>query len=113
MLEEDVIRKNLGLTVKELRSHKRLTQEQLAEYLELQPQTITAIETGKSFISCEVLARLSKVFEVNPSIFFTPKVKMYDEDELKYIHEIKQLLPLFNSEKLKTIYNILLVILNK
>ncbi len=112
MVEDTQIKKNFGCVVRELRTSKDLTQEKLAEFLDLQTQTITAIETGKSFISCEVLTKLSNFFNVHPSIFFLPKVRIYDTNKLNYINEIKPLLSSFSQEKLKEIYNILVVMLN-
>ncbi len=57
MVKESDIKKNLGEIVRELRLQKNITQEKLSEYLELQPRSITAIENGKTFISCEVLEK--------------------------------------------------------
>lgn len=48
------IKKNLGKRLKYLRTKENITQEKLAENLGLQPQTITFLETGRVFISCEV-----------------------------------------------------------
>lgn len=104
------IKKTLGSTVKELRVNKGLTQEQLAEFLGLQPHSVTKIETGRTFISSEVLASLSNFFDVTPSFFFNPKVKIITEEDLNYINEIKNLLPSFSTTKLREIYNILKVL---
>ena len=109
MISDEIIKKNFGATVKELRVQKGLTQEKLAEYIDVQMQTVSAIESGKSFISCEVLTKLSNFFEVDPAIFFFRKVKVMTEEEFDYISEIKRQLPLFGVSKLKEIYNILLV----
>lgn len=100
----------LGATVKELRTNKGLTQEQLAEKLDLQPHSVTKIETGRAFVSSEVLAKLSNFFEVSPSFFFNKKVSIISEENLSYINEIKQLLPSFNNSRLHDIYNILLAL---
>lgn len=113
MVNENDIKKNLGEIVRELRTQKKLTQEKLSEYLELQPRSITAIENGKTFISCEVLEKLSNYFEVDPSIFFIKKVNIYDFNEKEYYNKIKNLLRSFKSNKLKKIYNMLLILLNE
>lgn len=109
MVYDEDIKKNFGAVVRALRVSRNLTQEKLAEYIEVQTQTISAIESGKSFISCEVLTNLSNYFEVDPSIFFTSKVRILSEKDVDYIDAIKRLLPTFNSDKLKEIYDILLV----
>lgn len=113
MIKGSDIKKNLGEIVRELRLQKNITQEKLSEYLELQPRSITAIENGKTFISCEVLEKLANYFDVDPSIFFIKKVNLYDPNQQEYYSKIKRLLRSFKSDKLKKIYNILLVLLNE
>jgi len=100
----------LGATVKDLRVKKGMTQEQLAEYLDLQPHSVTKIETGRASVSSEVLAKLSNFFEVSPSFFFNKKIPIISEENLNYINEIKQILPNFDNNKLRDIYNILLAL---
>lgn len=56
MIDSNRIKKILGRNVKQLRTSKGLTQEQLAEHLNLQRETIAFIETGAAFVSSEVLA---------------------------------------------------------
>lgn len=110
MINAQDIKTILGKIVKELRLQKDLTQEQLAEFLDLQPATIAKIETGRSFVSSEVLTKLSNFFEVNPSIFFIRNITNKSEEDLNYISEIKSMLPSFNSSKLREIYNILIAL---
>lgn len=109
MISEDDIKRNFGIIVKELRTRKGLTQEKLAEYIDVQTQTIAAIEKGRTFISCEVLTKLANFFDVNPSIFFSKTINFLRKEDMDYINEIKRILPLFSSSKLNEIYNILLV----
>ncbi len=109
MFTEDEIKKNFGTIVRDLRTDKNLTQEKLAEFIDVQTQTISAIESGKSFISCEVLTKLANFFEVDPSTFFFPRVNILNKNNMDCINSIKSLLPQFSSSKLNEIYNILLV----
>ena len=111
MTDENKIKKILGENVRELRTQKNITQEKLAEFLDLQTQTITAIENGKTFISCEVLAKLSNYFNVEPMVLFSPKINL-NEIKTEQISKIQALLPKFNQVKLEEIYNILLVMHN-
>ena len=109
MFTEKEIRQNVGNIVKQLRIQKGLTQEKLAEFIDVQPQTIRAIEKGRSFLSCKVLTKLSNFFEVDYSFFFLKKANILNDDDNKSISKIKSLLPQFSSSKLNEIYNILLV----
>ena len=58
------------LNVKELRTAKGLTQEQLAKECEVQRTTITMIEIGENKPSVELAKKLGKIFEVAWSDFF-------------------------------------------
>lgn len=109
MNSSENIKKTLGAKVKELRIQKGLTQEKLAEYLGLQPHSVTKIETGRTFVSSEVLASLCNFFEVSSSYFFNPEIKIYTEKDLNYLNEIKRILPDFSPSKLEEIYKILSV----
>ncbi len=106
------IKKNLGSKVKKLRIKEKLTQDKLAEKLNLQTQTITFIETGRSFISCEVLERLSNFFNVVPSYFFEEKDMDNSQENLNYKKEIIALISNLDTYRLKDIYNIILALKN-
>ena len=58
------------LNVKELRTAKGLTQEQLAKECEVQRTTITMIEIGENKPSVELAKKLGKIFEVDWKGFF-------------------------------------------
>lgn len=110
MVDSNSIKTTFGETVRELRKQKGLTQEQLAEYLGVQPTTIASIETGRAFISSDVLANLSNYFDVEPAFFFFDKVHILSQKDHDYISEIKRALPGFNTSKLKDIYNIIIAL---
>ena len=58
------------LNVKELRTAKGLTQEQLANECEVQRTTITMIEIGENKPSVELAKKLGTIFEVDWKGFF-------------------------------------------
>ena len=112
MIEEKDIKENLGLILKELRIQKKLTQEQLAELIGMQPQTITKIETGRVFVSSETLASLCNIFNVEPSLFFNKKLKVNFGSEIDYNTESIRLLSSLTKERQKDIYKIILALQN-
>ncbi|MET1058656.1 MAG: TetR family transcriptional regulator [Nocardioides sp.] len=57
-------RQALGRTLRELRSSRGLTLRDLAALLEVSPATLSAIETGKTGISSERIARLAEALDV-------------------------------------------------
>ena len=58
------------LNIKELRTAKGLTQEQLASECGVQRTTITMIELGENKPSIELAKRLGAIFEVDWKGFF-------------------------------------------
>ena len=107
MIDKYDIRKIFGSSLKELRESKKLTQEQLAEYLDLQSyQTINRIENGKSFTTSLLLEKMCKFFNVPPAYFFNNHSHDFEKEHVDYLNEIKQILPLLSTERLKDIYNI-------
>ena len=88
MLNDKDIKNIFGSAIRELRTSKGITQEKLAEFLGLQPQTIAKIETGKRFVSSELLSKLCNFFNVSPSVFFNSKVQEYTQESLDYIDQI-------------------------
>lgn len=98
MINNEDIKLILGLAVKELRTEKSVTQEQLAEFLGVQPPTIAKIETGKRFISSELFAKLCNFFNVEPYVFFLKRAQTYTPQSLDQISQI--------NSKLDKIYDI-------
>ena len=58
------------MNIKELRTSKGLTQEQLANECGVRRTTITMIELGENKPSIELAKRLGKIFDVAWSDFF-------------------------------------------
>lgn len=47
------LKKLLGERIKRLRKNRNLTQEQLAEMIEIAPRNLSRIEVGESFVTAE------------------------------------------------------------
>ena len=58
------------IDLKELRTAKGMTQEQLAKECEVQRTTITMIEIGENKPSVELAKKLGKIFEIDWKGFF-------------------------------------------
>lgn len=63
-------KKKLGLKIKELRKRKRFTQEQLAELINMEQNSISVIESGRNFPTLGTLEKIAQILEVNLSDFF-------------------------------------------
>jgi len=64
------IQKQLGARIKELRKRQHLTQENLAEKIDIGPRSLRKIEAGKSFPSSDTLEKLHIALEVSPMELF-------------------------------------------
>ena len=66
----------LGKRIKELRIKKRLTQEQLAEMVDMGERNLSTIECGINFISAETLEKITRALNISPK-------ELFDFDHLK------------------------------
>ena len=89
-----------GKSLKDLRESRGITQEQLAECLDLQAyQTISLIENGKSFVTSDLLEKICKFFNVEPYVLFLKPNQKYTPETLDEISKI--------NNKLDEIYKII------
>lgn len=63
-------RENLGCRIKELRNANNLTQESLAEKLNMERSNLARIEAGKQFPNVENLEKIIRVFNIEASCLF-------------------------------------------
>lgn len=71
------IKKVFGENVRHYRKLKNLTQERLAEMIDVSPKHLGVIERGEAFVSAELLEKLSSFLEIPVSSLF------YSETESK------------------------------
>ncbi len=90
--------KLFGQKIKEFRKKRRLTQEQLAEIIDVDYQTISRIETGYYFTSFENLTKLADALNVEIKDFFDFEA---DENTEKIQKELSECIKKMSAEKLK------------
>ena len=76
--------------IKYYRKLKHLTQEILAEKLDVTPNYVSYLERGIKIPSIELLSKMADLFEINPAIL------LMDNEEPNNL-EIKQFIELLNS----------------
>jgi len=64
------LRNEIGRKVKNLRLEKGLSQEKLAEYVNMSREHISCIERGKNLATVETLYNLATYFEIDIKYFF-------------------------------------------
>ncbi len=103
------IKKELGSNIKKFRKSKKLTQEQLAELINIAPRTLYGIENGKNFVTAETLEKIITVLEITSSDLFTKQENLSSAEISNYLKsKIDNLAN--NPQKLNLIYKIFKVI---
>ncbi len=64
------LRNDIGRKLKKLRLEKGISQEKLAEFVDMSREHISCIERGKNLATVETLYNLAKYFEVDIKYFF-------------------------------------------
>ena len=104
------INKQLGKRIQYLRKQKGLSQENLAEALNIATTSVSYIETGRGFMSLNTLENLAKALEVEPYEIFQ-QVTIHSNEEM-YNYLIKKLeIIKTDSQKLKLIYDLFKIVL--
>ena len=77
-----IMKKEFGRRLRELRKQRDLTQEKLAELIDIKPENYCRIENGLSFPKPENIEKLSKVLQVEIYELFTFK-NSFQIEEIK------------------------------
>ncbi len=95
----------LGNRIKELRKAKGVTQEKLAEIVNMDITSLSKIETGRNYPQSETVEKIADALDVGVDKLFCFKQKLSGEDYLELIH--KNIMLMKNSdEKLRILYEI-------
>lgn len=79
-MDEIDIRKIFGENVKYYRKKAGLSQEQLAEKLDVSPNHVSVIETGGKFVTYKLLERMISIFDIMPAtLFYVPGTASNDD----------------------------------
>lgn len=110
MVDSNEIRKILGNNIRKLRLAKGLSQEQLAEAVGLERDSISSIETGRAFTSSETLAEFANHFNVEINYLFKSN-NIEETDKIVDIKkEINRALSGCSHDFLKNIYKIIIAL---
>ena len=99
------IKEELGKKIKRMRLNRGMTQEQLAEAVDVSQRTMSGIEIGENFVSAETLDRIIEALDTtSEELFATEHLKHTDE----LIKEISEDIKNFSNspEKLEIIYKV-------
>ncbi len=100
-----MIKEKLGKRIFELRKRLNISQEELAEKLDISQKSLSKIETGRNFLTSETLEKLTLALNVEITELFdfnhTDKKENLLDEIYKYIDNIKN-----NEKDLITLYKI-------
>ena len=83
------IKKVFGENVRHYRKLKNLTQERLAEMIDVSPKHLGVIERGEAFVSAELLEKLSSFLEIPVSSLFYSETESAGGDAfLKHVDTV-------------------------
>ncbi len=95
-------RKLLGKRIKELRKYRSYTQEQLAELIDIEPCSLSAIEIGRHFPSLTTLEKISRTLNIELKTLFEYSHIKTNTEKLDEIKNVLQYLP---DDKIDFIYH--------
>ena len=88
-MDETNIRKIFGKNVKFYRKKQGLSQEQLAELLEISTTHLSVIETGIKFVTYKLLEKIVQELKVLPSsLFYCSEIAEKDNSNINKINTI-------------------------
>ncbi|MFR1672123.1 MAG: helix-turn-helix domain-containing protein [Candidatus Gastranaerophilaceae bacterium] len=93
-------KKLLGQRIKHYRKAKNLTQEQLAELVSMEPNSISIIESGRNFPTLNSLEKIANALDIELNILFRYR---QIKDNSQIIDKINHELTKLNDEKLEKI----------
>ena len=104
------LKKLFGINVQKYRKLRNLTQEKLSEIVGVDPASISAIETGKYFVSAENLYKISQALNVKISDLFNFENISSNEETYE---EILKILSCFkdDSTRLNAIKNFVIALI--
>ena len=100
------IKQEFGKKIKRMRINRGLTQEELAEAVDLSQRAMRGIETGENFVSAETIDKLVKALDTSTEELFSTDHLKVSEDLRK---EIDNKLDILSEDqvKLAIIYNVI------
>lgn len=82
---------NIGLKIRELRKRKGITQERLAEYLNISSQAVSKWESGMSLPDITYVPKLAIFFGVSTDVLFSMSEDTSDNQRAEYKKQIREL----------------------
>lgn len=87
------LKQEVGKNIQKIRKERKITQENLAELINIETISLSKIETGKSYPTSENLSKIAKILEVEPYEFFifedTKSIEALKNEIISLVNNIK------------------------
>ena len=100
----ETLKKCFGSRIKEIRESRNISQEALAELVNMESRHISRIETGKSFTTLENIAKIASALKTDISELFLFEHK---KDKEFLVKEINDYLDSATSGQIELIYKLI------
>ena len=87
-----MLKEQFAKNLKSIRKSRKLTQEQLAELVDVDFRYISFLENARSFPSCDLLEKITKALNISYADLFIFEEDLSRENVKKQLMEIIQLL---------------------
>lgn len=104
------IKKEFGEKIKRMRKNRRLTQEQLAEMIDISPRNLSGIEVGANFVKAETLEKILIALNTTTEELFANE---HLEDSKTLIKNIIKSIKSLDRNKLERLYKIVKYFVNE
>lgn len=98
-----MLKEQFAKNLKTIRKSRKLTQEQLAELVDVDFRYISFLENARSFPSCDLIEKLTKALNINFSDLFVFEQNLSREDIKQQLLKTVELL---DNKKLNTLLNV-------
>ena len=100
-----MITEKVGRRIKELRTNVGISQEKLAEAIDIATTSLSYVETGRGFMTLSTLEKLAKALDIEIYEIFQFSTIKTNQEMYDYILSKLKLIK-NDDEKIKTMYNI-------
>ena len=91
-MDKRVVIKQIGKNIQKIRKERKITQENLAELINIETISMSKIETGKSYPTSENLSKIANILNVEPyELFIFENTKNTEELKQEIIHLVKNI----------------------
>lgn len=95
------IKQDIGKKIKRMRQNRGLTQEKLAEIVDISQRTLSGIEIGENFATAETIDKIIKALDTTTDELF---MLGHLKDKIDLIDEIKEMIDRLSKDKVKIEY---------